>query len=146
MSIALFGSIPAAAQLPALSPRTRLLLHGSIFPTLLRLAEHFGHAGANLDRADRDLVGVAARHRRVGRHGAGLPHLHDDADALRRAMGGGISSAVARALGGGRRGDADALVLHAIVVNLLLGLAFSTSVLAFGPSLYGALGGEGRLA
>ena len=38
------------------------------------------------------------------------------------AMGGGISSAIARALGGGRHADADALVLHAIVINLLLGL------------------------
>ncbi len=33
------------------------------------------------------------------------------------AMGGGISSAIARALGAGRRADADALVLHAIVIN-----------------------------
>ena len=60
------------------------------------------------------------------------------------AMGGGISSAIARALGGGRRADADALVLHAIVINLLLGLTCSVLVLAFGRSLYGALGGEGE--
>ena len=40
------------------------------------------------------------------------------------AMGGGISSAIARALGGGRRDDADALVLHAIVINVALGLCF----------------------
>jgi Na+-driven multidrug efflux pump len=59
-------------------------------------------------------------------------------------MGGGIASAIARALGGGRRVDADALVLHAIVINLVLGLVFSALVLAFGPALYGALGGEGR--
>jgi putative MATE family efflux protein len=58
------------------------------------------------------------------------------------AMGGGISSAIARALGGGRPADADALVLHAIVVNLLLGLTFSVLVLSFGRSLYGVLGGE----
>ena len=32
------------------------------------------------------------------------------------AMGGGVSSAVARALGAGRRDDADALVLHALVI------------------------------
>ena len=37
------------------------------------------------------------------------------------AMGGGISSAVARALGAGRRDDADALVLHALVINVALG-------------------------
>ena len=33
------------------------------------------------------------------------------------AMGGGISSAIARALGAGRRDDADALVLHALIIN-----------------------------
>src|SRR4051812_40918539 len=59
------------------------------------------------------------------------------------AMGGGISSAIARALGGGRRDEANALVLHAIVINLVLGAVFSVLVLAFGPVLYRALGGEG---
>jgi putative MATE family efflux protein len=59
------------------------------------------------------------------------------------AMGGGISSAVARALGGGRRADADALVLHAIVIALAFGLAFSVVLLAGGPRLYAAMGGSG---
>ena len=59
------------------------------------------------------------------------------------AMGGGISSAVARALGSGRRDDADALVLHAIIINVAIGGMFAALVLWFGPSLYRALGGEG---
>ena len=59
------------------------------------------------------------------------------------AMGGGISSAIARALGGGRRDDADALVLHAIVINVAIGSVFSALVLGFGPSLYRGLGGTG---
>jgi putative MATE family efflux protein len=59
------------------------------------------------------------------------------------AMGGGISSAIARALGARRREDADALVLHAIIINVALGLMFSALVLLFGPALYRALGGEG---
>jgi MATE family, multidrug efflux pump len=59
------------------------------------------------------------------------------------AMGGGISSATARALGGGRRTDADALVWHAILTNLAIGGAFSALVLGWGASLYRALGGEG---
>lgn len=50
------------------------------------------------------------------------------------AVGGGISSAVARALGAGRRHDADALVLHAVVINIVLGLLFSLVFL---------MGGEG---
>jgi MATE family, multidrug efflux pump len=59
------------------------------------------------------------------------------------AIGGGISSAIARALGAGRRSDADALVWHAIIINVGLGAVFSLVVLVFGPSLYRALGGEG---
>src|SRR5262245_23692670 len=39
------------------------------------------------------------------------------------ALGGGAASAVARALGSGRRQDADALVIHAVVLASLLGLA-----------------------
>ena len=59
------------------------------------------------------------------------------------AIGGGISSAVARALGAGRRDDADALVLHAILINLGLGVATSALFLAFGRPLYAAMGGQG---
>nr|WP_305123293.1 MATE family efflux transporter [Roseomonas sp. GC11] len=59
------------------------------------------------------------------------------------ALGGGISSAIARALGGGRQEVADALVLHALLLNLVLGLACSAIMLLFGRPLYAALGGEG---
>lgn len=59
------------------------------------------------------------------------------------AMGGGISSAVARALGAGRRPDADALVLHAALISIALGLIFSLVFLVFGAPIYRALGGDG---
>jgi putative MATE family efflux protein len=59
------------------------------------------------------------------------------------AMGGGISSAIARALGGGRKADADALVWHAVIITLVLGVTFSALVLTFGRPLYRALGGSG---
>jgi putative MATE family efflux protein len=59
------------------------------------------------------------------------------------AVGGGISSAIARALGSGRRDDADALVMHAIIINVALGLVFSVLFIVFGPQLYRAMGGEG---
>jgi putative MATE family efflux protein len=61
-------------------------------------------------------------------------------------MGGGVASAVARALGAGRRRDADALVVHALIVGLLFGLAFTIGMLVGGPRLYRAMGGtEGAL-
>ena len=59
------------------------------------------------------------------------------------AIGGGISSAVARALGAGRRADADALVAHALIINLALGLLTSALFLIFGRQLYAAMGGRG---
>jgi putative MATE family efflux protein len=59
------------------------------------------------------------------------------------AMGGGISSAIARALGAGRREQADALVLHALIICVGLGGIFSIVMLAFGPSVYRLLGGTG---
>jgi MATE family, multidrug efflux pump len=51
------------------------------------------------------------------------------------AMGGGISSAVARALGAGRRGDADALSFHALAIGVIFGLVFMLGALIGGPSL-----------
>ena len=59
-------------------------------------------------------------------------------------MGGGVASAVARALGAGRRRDADALVFHAIVVAVAMGALFTVGMLTAGPALYAAMGGTGR--
>ena len=59
------------------------------------------------------------------------------------AIGGGIASAIARALGGGRRSDANALALHALVIALGFGLAFMIAFLGGGRPLYAAMGGTG---
>lgn len=59
------------------------------------------------------------------------------------AMGGGISSAIARALGAGRDRDANDLARHAVALNGALGLAFSGLLLVGGPRLFAALGGHG---
>jgi MATE family, multidrug efflux pump len=58
-------------------------------------------------------------------------------------MGGGVSSAVARALGAGRRDIADALALHALVLALALGAAFSAVLLAGAPRVFRWMGGDG---
>ena len=63
------------------------------------------------------------------------------------AMGGGISSAIARALGAGRREDADATMLHALVIAAGFALFFTRhGASPAGPWLYAALGGRGALA
>jgi putative MATE family efflux protein len=59
------------------------------------------------------------------------------------AMGGGVSSAIARALGSGNAALARRLVAHALVIALAMGLAFTVLVLALGPGLYRLLGGSG---
>jgi putative MATE family efflux protein len=59
------------------------------------------------------------------------------------AMGGGIASSIARALGAGRRADANALALHALVIALGLGVAFTIGMVGGGRWLYQAMGGSG---
>ena len=59
------------------------------------------------------------------------------------AMGGGIASAIARALGARRRDDADALVLHALLIAAVFALDFMVTVVAGGRWLYTRMGGSG---
>jgi MATE family, multidrug efflux pump len=58
-------------------------------------------------------------------------------------IGGGVSSAVARALGAGRRDDAEALVFHAVVVALGFGLVFTAAEEWGGRALFAVMGGKG---
>jgi putative MATE family efflux protein len=60
------------------------------------------------------------------------------------AMGGGVSSAVARALGAGNPDAARKLVVHALVIAICGGLAFTLLLLGFGRGLYGLLGGRAQ--
>jgi len=57
-------------------------------------------------------------------------------------LGSGVSSAVARAVGAGRRQDADALVFHALVLAVVVGALFTFAALYGGPFMYRALGGH----
>jgi putative MATE family efflux protein len=59
-------------------------------------------------------------------------------------VGGGVASAVARALGAGRKADAEALLLHAVVIAIAFGIIFTGGELLGGPALYRAMGGSGN--
>jgi putative MATE family efflux protein len=61
------------------------------------------------------------------------------------AMGGGVSSAISRALGAGDIGRADALALHAVVIGAASGVFFSVLFLALGEPILRALGGSGAV-
>ncbi|MEN3375107.1 MAG: hypothetical protein V7604_462 [Hyphomicrobiales bacterium] len=133
------------AQPPAMNPRTRMLLQGPILSTLLRMA--WPNVIIMFAQAATGMIETFW----VGKLGtdalAGVALVFPGVMLMQMisagALGGGISSAIARALGGGRREEADALVLHAIVINVLLGACFATAVLIFGRPLYAAMGGEG---
>ena len=135
----------AAAPEPRSDPRTRTLIEGPITAALVRLA-----APNMLVMLAQTCVGLVETYF-VGKLGtdplAGValvfPLLMLMQMMSAGAMGGGISSAIARALGGGRREDADALALHALVIALVFGLTFTVALLTGGRWLYSAMGGSG---
>src|SRR5229473_2562634 len=61
------------------------------------------------------------------------------------AMGGGVASAIARALGAGDVERASTLAAHALLIGLCFGLTFMLGMLIFGPRLLELLGGRGNV-
>src|SRR6476469_4418129 len=61
------------------------------------------------------------------------------------AMGGGVSSAISRALGAGDRDRAASLALHAVLIGVCGGLFFTVTMLIFGRQFFALLGGRGRV-
>jgi len=139
---AISGATIGAATI---DPRTRRMLDAPVLPLLVRMA--WPNVLIMLAQASSGLIETwfVARLGTEALAGMALvfPAVMLMTMISNGAIGGGISSAVARALGAGRREHADALVLHAVVVNLVLGLAFSALVLAFGRPIYRLLGGSG---
>ena len=130
---------------PRYDPRTAALIDGPIAATLIRLAAP--NMAVMLAQSSVGLVETYF----VGKLGtaalAGVALVFPVLMLMQMmsagAMGGGISSAIARALGGGRRADADALALHALIIALVFGLAFTVALFAGGRPLYAAMGGSG---
>jgi putative MATE family efflux protein len=58
------------------------------------------------------------------------------------AMGGGVSSAISRALGAGDERRASALAFHALVVGCAFGVVSTITMLLFGEPIYRLLGGR----
>lgn len=128
-----------------LDPRTRLLLEAPIVPTLLRLG-----APNVLVMLAQAAVGLIETFF-VGKLGtdalAGMALVFPMVMLMQMtsagAVGGGIASAIARALGARRRDDADALVLHAFVIAVAFGVLFMAAVLGGGRWIYSEMGGTG---
>ena len=134
----------AAAARPALAARTQRLLDGPIVPTLLWLAAPsvavmvIQAAVSTLDAYYVGWLGADAL--------AGVSLVFPLVMLMQTmsagGMGGGVASAVARALGAGRRDDADALAAHAVWIALGMGALFTGTLVLGGPRLYAALGGR----
>src|SRR5205085_10803013 len=116
---------PPAAVKPA-AARTKLLLEGPILPTLLRLAAPnilnlvafvgvIVFDGFFLGRIGTDALAGAS---------LAFPFVMLVLQSTNSGMGAGVSSAVARALGAGKRDRADELVFHALLLALALGVIF----------------------
>ena len=60
------------------------------------------------------------------------------------SMGGGISSAISRAMGANNPAKAQALVLHAALIGLGIGLFFTLIFALFSNAIFSALGGQGE--
>ena len=140
-------SEPAAPPAPSSrhDPRTRLLLEAPIARTLVRLAAP--NIAVMLAQASVGLIETYF----IGKLGtdalAGVALVFPVVMLMQMmsagAMGGGISSAVARALGAGRRDEADALALHALAIAVVFGVVFMVALLGGGRVLYRAMGGSG---
>lgn len=128
-----------------LDPRTRLLLEAPIAPTLLRLGAPnvlvmLAQAGVGL--METYFVGKLGTDALAGM-ALVFPAVMLMQMTSAGAMGGGIASAIARALGARRRDDADALVLHALLIAAVFALVFMITVVAGGRWLYTRMGGSG---
>src|SRR3954470_12850333 len=129
---------------PPASP-VNSLLAAPILPTLLKLA--LPNAIAMVGTA---LVAVAETSY-IGRLGveplAGIalvfPFLMLTQMMSAGAMGGGVSSAISRALGAGNRDRAAILALHAAIIGAAGGIFFTAMMLLFGRQFYTILGGRG---
>src|SRR5262249_32731645 len=139
---------PPAPPLPRPAPlaaRTRAMLDGAIAPTLVRLAAPtvlVMTMQAAITTLDGYFIGWLGPEALAG-VSLVFPLVMLMQTMSAGGMGGGVASAVARALGARRREDADALVSHALVIAVGMAALFMAGALSAGPALYRAMGGDG---
>ena len=134
--------------LPPPEPRLKdALLDGPILPTLLWLA------WPNVIALSAGTCVVIAETSYIGRLGVEslaamalvFPFVVLTMTMSGGAMGGGVASAIARALGAGDVERASTLAAHALLIGICFGLTFMLVMLIFGPALLALLGGRGTV-
>ena len=142
------ATVAASPAEPRHSATTRALLEAPVATTLLRLAAPnvlVMLLQAGVSTLDGVFVGWLGAHALAG-VSLVFPLVMLMQTMSAGGMGGGVASAVARALGAGRRDDANALVLHAILIALGMAALFTGGALVAGPSLYRTMAGAGASA
>jgi putative MATE family efflux protein len=141
-------SLASAKQVaPSAAARTKLLLEGPILTTLLRLAAPNILnllAFAGVITFDGFFLGRIGTNALAGASLA-FPWVMMVLQTTNSGMGLGVSSAIARALGAGRRDRADALVFHAFLLALAIAAIFSTVLLLGAPFLFRLMGGRDEM-
>lgn len=142
------SAAPTIAVQRPVGARTRLLLEGPIVSTLLRLAAPNVIVNVVLiavtASVDAHFVGRLSADALAGL-ALVFPLLMLMQQMANSSMGGAISSAVARALGAGRREEAAALVAHGLLIACFIAALFMAVLLIAGPRLYSLMGGDGAI-
>src|SRR3954462_12120681 len=121
----------------ATAPARNHLVEGPILRTLLRLA------WPNVIALSAGVCVVIAETSYIGRLGVEslaamalvFPFVILTMTMSGGAMGGGVASAIARALGAGDTDRASTLATHALLIGISFGLTFMLGMLIFGPRL-----------
>src|SRR5690606_35635282 len=119
--------------------------HGPILPTLLRLSAPNVVAMALavlVAIAETFYVGLLGT-TPLAALGLVFPFAMLTGTLSAGAMGGGVSSAIARAIGANDMDRAHTLAMHAILIGGAMGIAYSLFFVLGGPALFRWLGGRG---
>jgi putative MATE family efflux protein len=136
---------PARSAPPRMAARTKMILEAPILATLLRLALpnvlnllaitgmitfdalFIGRLGVEA------LVGVSLV----------FPFVMFVQHAVAGGLGGAVASSIARAIGAGEKDKADTLAAHAVWLAIAMALVCAGVMLAAGPIIFKAMGGQG---
>ena len=136
---------PSATAAEPVDARQQLLLEGPAFGTILYLA------APTVGGALAQILANVLQMYLIGKLGveafAGVTLVFPCLTLMQvlsnGGIGAGVASAVARSLGAGRKAEAEALALNAVVLGTALGIMFMTAELLFGSMIYRLMGGSG---
>ena len=136
---------PPALQPAAINPLTLRLLQAPIIPLILKLS--WPNMMIMLAQAAAALVDTWWLAKLGNDALAGMvlvfPFVLLVGTVSGGSIGAGISAAVARALGARQQAHADAVLMHGLIINVVIGGAYAAVMLIFGRAIYSATGGRG---